>query len=110
MNRSGNLVPGLVFRTIQFWFGVPEPILELELAVLIHGTGYPCNTGLNLQQGRSNMMNLLPEGRKLADCCFENVAGCYYKRKLVPRRSLWIPKTKSHLREGIKWHIQKVRV
>jgi hypothetical protein len=36
--------------------------------------------------------------------------GCSYKRKLVPRRSLWIPKTKSHLREGIKWHIQKVRV
>jgi hypothetical protein len=38
MNRSGNLVPGLVFRTIQFWFGVPEPVLELELAV-----SYPWN-------------------------------------------------------------------
>jgi hypothetical protein len=68
MNRSGNLVPSLVFRTIQFWFGVREPVLELELAVLIHETGYRCNTGLNLQQGRSNMMNVLPEGRNLGDC------------------------------------------
>lgn len=73
MNRSGNLVPGLVFRTIQFWFWVPEPVLQLELAVLIHETGYLCNnTGLNLQQGRANMMNLKPEGRNLGDCCFQN--------------------------------------